>query len=128
MAHFAELDNNNMVLRVLVVPDEQEHRGQQFLADDLNLGGRWIQTSYNGNIRGRFAGPGYNYDPTLDIFISPQPASWYVLDGNHDWFCPTHLNPSTGEPWTPDELLLIELENRVNDGLDLSQVLEAVDV
>ena len=47
MAHFAELDENNVVTQVLVVPDEQEHRGEDFLANDLGLGGRWVQTSYN---------------------------------------------------------------------------------
>lgn len=71
MAHFAELDQNNIVLRVLVVPDEQEHRGEQFLAEDLGLGGRWIQTSYNNRIRGVFAGPGFTYDPENDVFIAP---------------------------------------------------------
>lgn len=48
MAHFAEIDpDTNIVLRVLVVPDDEEHRGQEFLADDLGLGGTWLQTSYN---------------------------------------------------------------------------------
>jgi hypothetical protein len=68
MAHFAELDSNNVVLRVLVVPNEHENRGQEFLADDCGLGGRWIQTSYNGNIRGKFAGVGDVYDEVNDEF------------------------------------------------------------
>lgn len=68
MAHFAEINNENIVLRVLVVPDDQEHRGQEFLANDLKLGGRWIQCSYNNNIRGVFPGPGFIYDPEQDIF------------------------------------------------------------
>ena len=55
MAHFAEIDENGIVKQVLVVPDQQEHRGQEYLADDIGLGGRWIQTSYNGSIRKRFA-------------------------------------------------------------------------
>lgn len=71
MAHFAEIDNTNKVLRVLVVDNSQEHRGQEFLAEDLGLGGTWIQTSYNGNIRGKFAGTGDIYDPVNDVFISP---------------------------------------------------------
>lgn len=71
MAHFAEIDNTNKVLRVLVVDNEQEHRGQEFLAEDCGLGGTWIQTSYNGNIRGKFAGTGDIYDPIEDVFISP---------------------------------------------------------
>ena len=47
MAHFAEIDENNLVTRVLVVPDAQENRGQEFLAGDLGLGGTWKKTSYN---------------------------------------------------------------------------------
>jgi len=70
MAHFAEIDNTNKVLRVLVVDNSQEHRGQEFLADDCGLGGTWIQTSYNANIRGKFAGTGDIYDPVNDVFIS----------------------------------------------------------
>jgi len=71
MAHFAEIDSNNVVLRVLVVDNSQEHRGQEFLADDCNLGGNWIQTSYNGNIRGKYAGSGDIYDETNDEFYTP---------------------------------------------------------
>lgn len=72
MAHFAEIDSNNCVIRVLVIANEQEHRGQNYLADDLGLGGRWIQTSYNNKIRGTFAGEGYLYDEENDIFIAPK--------------------------------------------------------
>ena len=78
MAHFAELDDNNIVLRVLVVSNEHEDRGAEYLAKDLGMGGRWIQTSYNSNIRGKFAGIGDLYDEEQDIFIpssihSPKP-------------------------------------------------------
>jgi hypothetical protein len=71
MAHFAEIDKNNKVLRVLVVDNSQENRGQDFLANDLGLGGRWIQTSYNANFRGKYAGIGDTYDPVQDVFITP---------------------------------------------------------
>jgi hypothetical protein len=71
MAHFAEIDNNNKVLRVLVVDNSQENRGQDFLANELGLGGTWIQTSYNNNFRGKYAGIGDTYDPVQDIFITP---------------------------------------------------------
>ena len=71
MAHFAEIDSNNVVLRVLVVADEHEHRGQEFLANDCNLGGTWIQTSYNGNIRNKFASEGDIYDEANDEFYTP---------------------------------------------------------
>jgi hypothetical protein len=71
MAHFAEIDKDGIVIRVLVVDDSQEHRGQEFLANDLRLGGTWIQTSYNANIRGKYAGVGDRYDKTKDEFIAP---------------------------------------------------------
>ena len=72
MAHFAEIDKDGIVLRVLVVDDSQEHRGEEFLAEDLKLGGKWIQTSYNANIRGKYAGIGDKYDKKKDVFISPE--------------------------------------------------------
>lgn len=71
MAHFAELDNDNKVIRVLTVPNEQEERGEEYLANDIGLGGRWIQTSYNANFRGKYAGVGDIYDEAKDIFVSP---------------------------------------------------------
>lgn len=80
MAHFAEIDSNNKVLRVLVVGNEQEHRGQDFLANELGLGGTWIQTSYNRTFRKNFAGIGDTYDPVRDAFISEKPYNSWVLD------------------------------------------------
>jgi hypothetical protein len=71
MAHFAEIDKDGFVLRVLVVDNSQESRGQEFLAEDLGLGGTWIQTSYNANIRGKYAGIGDRYDEEKDEFIAP---------------------------------------------------------
>lgn len=69
MAHFAEIDSNNVVLRVLVVDNEHEQRGQEFLANDCGLGGTWVQTSYNANFNGKFAGIGDTWDGTN--FIPP---------------------------------------------------------
>lgn len=80
MAHFAEIDSNNIVKRVLVVANELEHRGQEFLANDLGLGGTWIQTSYNATIRKNFAGVGFTYDKALDAFIPPKPFNSWILD------------------------------------------------
>jgi hypothetical protein len=81
MAHFAEIDpNGGTVLRVLVIPNEQEHRGQDFLANELGLGGVWIQTSYNNNIRYNYAGIGDTYDATRDAFISPKCHDEATLD------------------------------------------------
>jgi hypothetical protein len=73
MAHFAEIDDNGIVLRVLVVPNTEEANGQNYLANDLGLGGNWVQTSYNGNIRKNYAGVGYTYDANRDAFIAPKP-------------------------------------------------------
>lgn len=89
MAHFAQIDDNNIVVQVLVVPDEQQHRGQDYLANDLMLGGRWVQTSYNSNMRGMFAGIGYTYNEELDIFLPPQPfPSWVINTEFGYWEAP----------------------------------------
>ena len=72
MAHFAEIDSNNKVLRVLVVPNEQENRGQEYLANDLNMGGTWIQTSYNANFGGKYAGIGDTWDGTYFLPFIPE--------------------------------------------------------
>jgi hypothetical protein len=72
MAHYAELDLNNTVLRVIVIPNEAEPTEAAGIAYCENLlGGRWIKTSYNGNIRGKYAGIGDTYDQVNDIFVSP---------------------------------------------------------
>lgn len=89
MAHFAEIDTKNRVLRVLVVPDEQEHRGSQYLSTDLRLGGDWIQCSYNNKIKKQFPGVGYVYDEINDVFITPRPFPSWTLDNNFDWQPPT---------------------------------------
>ena len=85
MAHFARIDENNIVQEVLVVDNSLEHRGKDFLANELGLGGRWIQTSYNGNFRKQYAGYGFTYDEIKDIFVSVQPYPSWVLDDNSDW-------------------------------------------
>jgi hypothetical protein len=79
MAHAAEIVDG-IVTRVLVVPDDQEHRIQDFLANDLGLGGIWIQTSYNSTIRKNYAGIGMVYDSIRDAFIAPQPYASWILD------------------------------------------------
>lgn len=105
MAHFAELDENNIVKQVLVIPNEQEHRGQDFCANDLGLGGRWIQTSYNSNIRKNFAGIGHYYDETLDAFIPPKPfESWILNTTKCVWESPIPY-PTDGELYEWNEQL-----------------------
>jgi len=109
MAHFAQVDSNNKVLRVLVVSNDDEHRGQEFLAEDLGLGGTWIQTSYNNNIRKQYAGIGFSYDETADVFIAPSPFPSWQLDGNHDWQPPTP-RPDGDFCWDEDTQTWQELE------------------
>ena len=72
MAHYAEIDPDGQVLRVIVA-DSQEWC-------ETRLGGTWVQTSYNANIRKNYAGIGYKYDADLDAFVPPQPAYNYDLD------------------------------------------------
>ena len=88
MAHFAELDENNVVLCVVVVPDEQEHDGENWC--NQLLGGRWKQTSYNARIRYNYAGVGYYYDEGHDAFIPPRPSEDAVLDlETFQWILPS---------------------------------------
>jgi len=102
MAHFAEIDSNNVVLQVLVIADEHEHRGQEFLADDCNLGGTWIKTSYNSNIRGKFAGTNDIYDVEADRFYSPSPFPSWLLDADFNWQAPI-ATPTDGKSYDWNE-------------------------
>ena len=104
MAHFAEVVDG-IVVQVLVVPDTQEHRGQEFLADDLGLGGTWVQTSYNNNIRKNYAGIGMSYDSERDAFIAPQPfASWILDEETCRWESPVPY-PTDGLMYEWDETI-----------------------
>jgi hypothetical protein len=90
MSHWAEVDGDNTVLRVLVGNNSDPNEGYDWLMD--NLGGRWIKTSYNGNIRKNFAGIGYKYDEARDAFIAPKPEchpDLVTLDEETcRWSCP----------------------------------------
>jgi hypothetical protein len=110
MAHFAQIDETNTVVQVLVVSNDQEHRGQDFLANDLGLGGTWIQTSYNTKggvhtgsgtpLRKNYAGIGYKYDPVRDAFIPPQPFPSWVLNEITCWWEPPVPYPPSYSPFT----------------------------
>ena len=101
MAHFAELDSNNVVLRVIVVNNaelldennvEQESLGISFC--QTLFGGTWKQTSYNGNLRKNFAGVGYSYDSSKNAFIAPQPyTSWTLNETSCQWEPPVSYLP-----------------------------------
>jgi len=104
MAHFAQLDSNNIVTQIVTVPNEQENRGEEYLSIDLGLGGRWIQTSYNNNVRNVYAGIGFTYDENLDIFISPKPFPSWILNSEGFWEAPTPrpTNPNKVYRWDED--------------------------
>jgi hypothetical protein len=88
MAHWAELDENNVVIRVTVGNNNDPVGDEGYSWIMENLGGRWIKTSYNGNIRKNFAGVGYKYDEALDAFIPPQPYPSWVLNSECNWIPP----------------------------------------
>lgn len=109
MAHFAELDENNTVTRVIVVHNnelledgvESEAKGIAFCQS--LFGGTWVQTSYNGNIRKNYAGIGYTYDADRDAFIAPKPYDSWILDEDTcTWQAPVPY-PEDGEIYQWDE-------------------------
>ena len=112
MAHFAELDSNNIVLRVIVVanealehkelPDSETH-ALEYIHQWFGKDTIWKQTSYNGNFRRHFAGIGYTYDAQRDAFIPPKPyASWTLNEDTCNWECPVAY-PTEGGPYTWNE-------------------------
>jgi hypothetical protein len=129
MAHWAEINKDGIVLRVLyhqdkvvdekqkkiaedfgyeyVVPEDDE--GYQWLIDNLN--GTWIKTSYNAKIRKNFAGIGFKYDKKLDAFIPPQPYdSWKLNEDTCLWEAPKE-KPEGIYVWDEDSLSWIEVKN-----------------
>jgi hypothetical protein len=121
MAHFAELDENNIVKRVIVVGNDVTTAAGPLGENDMHVdgetwcknffkGGTWKQTSYNNNFRKQYAGKGYTFDSAKDKFISPQPYASWVLDGNDEWQAPVTYPTDTtdknirwdeaGQKWT----------------------------
>lgn len=87
MSHWAEIDENNKVLRVLVGDNNEPDEGKAIIE---SLGGTWVQTSYNGNFRFNYAGIGYTYDPIDDAFIPPSPECGHkslILNDLKRWEC-----------------------------------------
>ena len=113
MAHFAEIDENGIVLRVLVVDNAQESNGQDFLANTLGLGGTWVKTSYNtvGGVhtsggtpfRKNYAGVGYTYDSVRDAFIAPKPYPSWVLNEESCVYEAPVAKPTDGAIYTWNE-------------------------
>jgi len=119
MAHFAELDENNVVLRVYVVHDEDtknldgiesEEVGKNFISNIF--GGNWIQTSYNSNFRNKFAGIGDIYIEEKDAFIDPSPyPSWIFNEESLLWDSPVPYPTTSGKyKWVEETLEWQEVE------------------
>lgn len=86
MSHWAEIDENNVVIRITVGNNDEPDQGYQWLIN--NLGGRWVQTSYNANFRKNYAGIGCTYDETLDAFIPPKCHDEAILNETiAQWNC-----------------------------------------
>ena len=99
MAHFAELNDNKVVTRVVVIGNDISANGGTLEDNDMHIdgekfciklfkGGVWKQTSYNSNFRKQYAGIGYTYDAAKNKFISSQPHASWALDANDDWQAP----------------------------------------
>lgn len=119
MAHFAEIDSNGVVQRVIVVGNkdtsdangvEKESIGKAFC--ERLFGGNWVQTSYNGNIRKRYAGVGYTYRGDLDAFVAPQPYPSWTLDANAEWQAPVPM-PTDGKMYAWDEAAQAWIESEM---------------
>jgi hypothetical protein len=110
MAHWAELDSNNVVVRVLVTDnnDPNDDEGYKWLID--NLGGTWIKTSYNATIRKNYAGIGFTYDSQLDAFIPPKPfISWLLNEETANWDAPVP-KPQGNYRWDEESLTWLEVQ------------------
>jgi hypothetical protein len=123
MAHFAALDENNVVTQVIVVANkdtadangvEKEYIGAAFC--EKLFGGTWKQTSYNGTIRKNYAGIGYTYNADIDAFVPPQPyASWVLNNDTAQWEAPVPM-PDDGEMYFWDEETTSWVVMEVQDG------------
>jgi hypothetical protein len=110
MAHFAQLDENNKVLQVIVVANEElmengaesEHKGIAFCKTLLGADTNWVQTSYNANFRKNYAGIDFIYDADNDYFFAPQPYPSWELDDDAQWQAPVAY-PTDGEAYTWNE-------------------------
>ena len=109
MAHYAQIDDNNVVTQVIVIDNkdtadangvEKEYIGAAFC--ERLFGGTWKQTSYNGNIRKNYAGIGYTYQSDIDAFVPPQPYASWMLDANAQWQAPVAM-PTDGAMYSWNE-------------------------
>lgn len=116
MAHFAKINLNNIVENIIVINNNQEHRGLEFINNNLNLSGNWIQTSYNTRggihtkggtpLRKNYAGIGYSYDPVRDAFIPPKKYSSWILDDSTCQWTPPIQYPLDGKSYVWNECIV----------------------
>jgi hypothetical protein len=100
MSHWAEIDENNIVTRVLVGNNSEPDEGEAFMN---SLGGTWVKTSYNGTVRKNYAGIGYSYDSSRDAFIAPKPFdSWELDEDTCRWEAPVAY-PTDGKMYAWNE-------------------------
>lgn len=105
MAHFAEIDSNSLVLRVVVVSNADTALADGKETESIGIahcqklfGGTWVQTSYNGNFRKNYAGVGSTYDSTRNAFYSPKPFnSWVLNESTCIWEAPVSMPSDSGE-------------------------------
>jgi len=110
MAHFAEIDENNVVQRVIVVAnkDTSDANGNEVESIGIAfcqrlLGGNWKQTSYNGNLRKNYAGIGYTYNADIDAFVPPKPHPSWVLNNDTAQWEPPVSAPTDNKMYSWDE-------------------------
>jgi hypothetical protein len=103
MAHFAKINQNNIVEQIIVIDNSYEHIGQEYINNELGLDGEWIQTSYNNNFRKQYAGIGYTYDRVKDIFVTFKPFDSWKLNENSDWEAPIP-KPTNESKWLWDDV------------------------
>lgn len=102
MAHFAQINEDNIVTQVVVTDNDYPGEGYEWLLD--TFGGNWVKTSYNATIRKNFAGVGYTYDVERDAFIAPQPfPSWVLDEVTCQWNPPTPM-PEGPHTWDEETL------------------------
>lgn len=107
MSHFAELNDNNEVIRVLVGDNNLPNEGYDWFVN--KLGGRWVQTSYSGSFRKQFASVGFTYNEDADVFIEKQEYPSWSLDANFDWQPPV-AKPLIGNYyWDEETISWVEL-------------------
>lgn len=125
MAHFAKIDKDNIVVKIAIIANEdcldsngveQESIGIEFCRNFFRRDDRWLQTSYNGNIRKNYAGIGYRYDEERDAFIPPKVfPSWVLDEETCRWKAPVDRPESGDWVWDENSLSWVEPQSIIPD-------------